>query len=65
MSLAQRLEEEVAGSILALWQERISQTSFDAGEMDIEYAESEPPSPAPESQTSFTSQFASNVYKNR
>ncbi|XP_012938920.1 myosin-IIIb [Aplysia californica] len=53
--LAKRLEEELTGSILALWQQRLTQSSSFEGDIEIEYAsESEtgsagPPSPTPES----------------
>ncbi|CAL1536312.1 unnamed protein product [Lymnaea stagnalis] len=49
--LAKRLESELTGSILALWQQRLTQSSSFEGEIEIEYAsESEgnsagPPSP--------------------
>ncbi|KAH9524025.1 hypothetical protein Btru_047939 [Bulinus truncatus] len=49
--LAKRLESELAGSLLALWQQRLTQSTSFEGEIDIEYAsESEsdssgPPSP--------------------
>ena len=38
--LAKRLEDELTGSILALWQQRLTQSSFD-GDLEIEYPESE------------------------
>lgn len=49
--LAKRLESELTGSILGLWQQRLNQTTYDEGDIEIIYAsESEmnstgPPSP--------------------
>ncbi|CAG5130113.1 unnamed protein product, partial [Candidula unifasciata] len=49
--LAKRLESELTGSILGLWQQRLNQTTYEEGDIDIIYAsESEmnstgPPSP--------------------
>uniref|UniRef100_A0A2C9K2E6 Uncharacterized protein n=1 Tax=Biomphalaria glabrata TaxID=6526 RepID=A0A2C9K2E6_BIOGL len=49
--LAKRLESELTGSILALWQQRLTQSTSFEGEIEIEYAESDinssgPPSPS-------------------
>lgn len=52
VEMAKRLENELAGSILALWQQRLTQSSSFDEDIEIEYAsESErdstdPPSPA-------------------
>ncbi|GFN89634.1 hypothetical protein PoB_001614000 [Plakobranchus ocellatus] len=49
LELARRLEQELAGSIVALWQQRLTQSSSFEGDIDIEYAsESEPPTPVPD-----------------